>query len=630
MPCGYTGRILKVNLSDSSTAVEEPDDEFYRTYFGGSSLVGYYLLKEVRPGVDPLGPENKLILAGGVVTGIPTGGSGRNAIGAKSPLTGAFGESDVGGFWGTELKRAGYDAVVVEGRSPKPVYLWVSDAEVQIRDAGHLWGKTTGQCQEEIRSELGGKGVRLALIGPGGENLVRYACILNGTRHAAGRTGLGAVMGSKNLKAIAVRGARPVELADPEGVRAKAQWLAGVYKQTSIGLHDNGTAGLVPRLNLTGGLPTRNFRDGSFEGADKISGETMTKTILVGRATCYSCPIRCKRVVEASEPYPVDPLYGGPQYETVAALGSNCGVDDLVAVAKGNELCNAYGIDTISTGSSISFAMECFQEGLLTKQDTDGLELTFGNAGAMLQMVEMIAQRRGLGELLSEGVVQAAKQTGGGAERYAMHVKGQEVPMHEPRLKHGLGLGYAVSATGAEHVLNIQDTLYAQEGGPFNRPKALGIPRPLAPSDLGPEKVRLFVYITFWESLSNCLAMCQMQPYGLQQVVEIVNAATGWNTTVWELMKVGERAINLGRVFNAREGFSPADDWLPARFFEPFQSGPLAGVAVDQDQLGAALRTYYGMMGWDKDTGLPTVEKLQELGIAWAADELPQHPISKQ
>jgi aldehyde:ferredoxin oxidoreductase len=630
MPCGYTGRVLRVNLGTSATTVEEPGEEFYRTYFGGSSLIGYYLIKEVAPGVDPLGPENKLILACGVVTGVPVSGSGRNAIGAKSPLTGAFGESDVGGFWGAELKRAGYDAVIVEGQADRPVYLWVRDGEVQVRDASHLWGTTTGDCQDMIRSELGESAVQLSLIGPGGENLVRYACILNGTRHAAGRTGLGAVMGSKRLKAIAVRGTRPVQLADPQGMRAKAQWVAGVYMQTSRGLHDNGTAGLVARLALSGGLPVRNFRDGSFEGAAKISGEAMTQTILVGRTTCYSCPIRCKRVVEASEPYAIDPLYGGPQYESVAALGSNCGIDDLVAVAKANELCNAYGIDTISTGSCIAFAMECFEAGLLTKQETGGLELTFGNASAMLEMVELIARRRGLGELLSEGVMRAAEQIGSGAERFAMHVKGQELPMHEPRLKQGLGLGYAVSPTGAEHVLNIQDTLYAQDGGPFARPKALGILKPLAPSDLGPDKVRLFMYLTYWESLFNCLAMCQMQPYDVEQVVEIVNSATGWNTTVWELMKVGERALNLGRVFNSREGFTVTDDCLPVRFFASFPSGPLAGVAVDQDQLRAALRTYYGMMGWDKETGLPTVEKLQELGIAWAANELPEYSVPKQ
>jgi len=611
-----------VDLTTGKVVVEEPDEEFYRAYLGGSAVIGYFLLKELSPRVEPLSPENRLVFANGVVTGVPTSGTGRNAIGAKSPLTGAFGESDVGGFWGVELKRAGYDAIVVEGRAAKPVYLWIRDEEVQVKDASHLWGTTTGQCQEMIKSELGENAARFALIGPAGEKLVRYACILNGTRHAAGRTGLGAVMGSKNLKAIVVRGTQPVELADREAVRTLAQWIARVYMEYNRGLHDNGTAGLVPRLNIAGALPTRNFREGSFEGAEKVSGETMTRTILTGRATCYACPIRCKRVVEANEPYSVDPLYGGPQYETMAALSSNCGIDDLVAVAKANDMCNAYGIDTISTGVAIAFAMECFEEGLLTTADTDGLELTFGNASAMLQMVEMIAQRRGLGELLGEGVMRAAKEIGKGAERYALHIKGQEVPMHEPRLKQGMGLGYAVCPTGAEHVLNIHDTMYAQQGRPLDKAKALGILRPLPPSDLGPEKVRLFIYLTHWESLLNCVGMCQFQPYNFQQIVQIVNAATGWNTTVWELMKVGERNLNLARVFNAREGLTAADDNLPARFFDPFESGPLAGVAVDREQLQAALRTYYGMMGWDVDTGLPTVEKLQELGIDWAADEL--------
>jgi aldehyde:ferredoxin oxidoreductase len=393
--------------------------------------------------------------------------------------------------------------------------------------------------------------------------------------------------------------------------------------ETSRGLHDNGTANMVTRLSLSGALPTRNFREGSFEGAEKISGQTMTDTILTDRATCYACPIRCKRVVEASEPYVVDPLYGGPQYETVAALGSNCGIDDLVAVAKANELCNAYGLDTISVGASIAFAMECFEAGLIAKEDADGIELSFGNSSAMLQMVENIGERRGLGRLLGEGVMRAAGEIGGDVGRYALHIKGQELPMHEPRRKQGMGVGYAVSTTGAEHVLNIHDTVYAQEGAALDKVKALGILRPLAPDDLGPEKVRLLIYLSDWESLLDCVGMCQMQPYNYERLVQIVNAATGWNTTVWELLKVGERAINLSRVFNAREGFAAADDYLPSRLFTPFESGPLAGVAVDEGKFREAVRTYYGMMGWDKDTGLPTAEKLQELGIAWAVDELP-------
>lgn len=622
MPFGYSGRMLRVDLTTGSTTVEKLGEEFYRTYLGGSGVIAHFLLKELSSGIEPLSPKNKLIFANGLITGVPTSGTGRNAVGAKSPLTSGFGESDVGGFWGAELKRAGYDAIIVEGRAARPVYLWISDGAVETKDARHLWGTTTGQCQEMIKGDLGEDRARFAAIGPAGEKLVRYACILNGTGHVAGRTGLGAVMGSKNLKAIAVRGTQPIELADRQAVQTMAQWLAGVYMEYSRGLHDNGTSGLVPRLNVAGALPTRNFREGTFEGAEKISGETMTQTILVGRETCYACPIHCKRVVEVKEPYSVDPLYGGPEYETVAALGSNCGIDDLAAVAKAHELCNAYGIDTISAGSVIAFAMECFEEGLLTQADTDGLELTFGNASAMLQVVEMIAQRRGFGELLGEGVMRAAKEIGKGAEQYALHIKGQEVPMHEPRLKQGMGLGYAVCPTGAEHVLNIHDTMYAQQGGPLNKAKALGILRPLPPSDLGPEKVRLFVYLTHWESLLNCLGMCQFQPYNFQQIVQIVNAATGWNTTVWELMKVGERNLNLARVFNSREGFTAIDDNLPTRFFDPFESGPLAGVAVDKEQLQAALHTYYQMMGWDTDTGLPTVEKLQELGVGWAADEL--------
>jgi aldehyde:ferredoxin oxidoreductase len=622
MSYGFNGKILRVDLSSGRKSTEEPGERFYRTYFGGRGFVASYLLRELTPRVDPLGPENKLIFATGVVTGAPLAGSGRSGVGAKSPLTGGFGASEMGGFWGYELKRAGYDAIVIEGEAADPVYLWVHDGEVEIRDASHLWGKETAESQEMIVEELGDKSVRISQIGPGGESLVRYACVVGDLHHFAGRTGMGAVMGSKKLKAVAVRGHEFPELADPEKVRPIAKWLADNYMKMRGVMYEHGTAADVEPLTMQGGLPTRNFMEGSFEGAKKISGETMSETILVDRLGCYACPIRCKRVVEASEPYALNSAYGGPEYESIAALGSNCGVDDLAAVAKANELCNAYGLDTMSTGATVAFAMECFENGILTKKDTDGIELRFGNAEGMVRTVEMIGQRDGIGDLLAEGVMRASGKLGRDAEEFALHVKGQEIPMHEPRLKHGIGMGYAVTPTGADHNHNFHDTFYAAEGGPIAALRALGVLDPLPADDLSPAKVRMAMYRANWSHFFSCAGMCLFLPYSFAQMVDVVNGVTGWNTTMWELLKVAERTVTLARVYNEREGLGTESDALPARFFTPFASGPLEGVSVDRDALERAVHVYYGMMGWNPDTGIPTEHKLQELGVDWAIEHL--------
>jgi aldehyde:ferredoxin oxidoreductase len=617
MPYGYIGKILRVNLSYEKLSTEELGDAFYRRYFGGRGMIGYFLLRELAAGIDPLSPENKLIFATGPVTGVPISGSGRNSVGAKSPLTGGYGEAEVGGYWGAELKRAGFDAIIFEGRASSPVYLWVTDGTAEIRDADHLWGKDTGEALKTIREESGERFARFAGIGIGGENLVRYACIINDLKDAAGRTGLGAVMGSKRLKAIAVRGHEPVDIVNKDVLLALNRKIVTEFPGFTKNLHDFGTGATMTKYAQNGNLPTRNFRDGNFENPEGISAQTIKKTISVGMDSCWACGVRCKKVVKLEEPWSVDPEYGGPEYETLAALGSCCGIDDLKTICKANELCNRYSIDTISIGVTIAFAMECFENGLLTENDTDGLKLTFGNSDAMLKMVEKIARRDGLGSILAEGTKRAAQKIGKRAEMFAMHVKGQELPMHEPRLKWGLGLGYAVSPTGADHSHNIHDTDYTLEEQmrPLN---ALGLSEPLPPDTLGPKKVRLFTYLSIWRSLYNCLVTCRFVEFTPVETVNIVNATTGWDTTVWELMKVSERAINLARLFNIREGLTADDDRLPERFFQPQTSGPLSKTALDKDEFDKAKRLYYGMMGWDPDTGIPTRAKLEELDIAWA------------
>jgi len=619
MEKGFTGKILRVNLNNEKISSETLEETFYRRYFGGRGLISYCLLNELEPGIDPLGPDNKLIFACGPVTGAPVSGSGRNSIGSKSPLSGVYGEAEAGGFWGAELKRAGYDAIIVEGKASSPVYLWIHDKKVELRDASSLWGLEIKKSQQTIRDELDTKTVKVAQIGPGGEKQVRYACVINDMNHVAGRGGMGAVMGSKNLKAVVVKGSTSVPVHNPKRLRKLATWMAQNVDNVARVLHTYGTGIEMDVGAEVGNLPIRNFRDGDFPEVDSISAEAVKESVLVGMGTCFACAVACKKEVKVTEPWIVDPEYGGPEYETLAAFGSNCGVSDLKAVCKANELCQRYSIDTISTGVTISFAMECFEYGLLTKEDTGGVDLSFGNTESMLKMVEMIGEKRGLGKLLAEGTKRAAKHIGHGAEKFAVHVKGQEVPMHDPRLKRGEGLGYTVSPTGADHVHNIHDTfLYPQLPKRYN---SLGILESVPVEDFGPKKVRLYKYVSEWRALNNFLVMCLFTPWSVTQKVEIVRSVTGWNTTAFELMKVVERGNTLARIFNLREGLTEKDDWLPPRFFEPKTSGALNKTSVNPEELQKAKLLYYDMMGWTEQ-GVPKQNKLEELDIAWAADKI--------
>jgi len=642
MSFGYHRRILRVNLTNGEITVETPDDVFYRRYLGGAGFVAYYLLKEVPPHTDPLGPENRLIFACGPLTGAPLAGSGRNAIGARSPLTGAMGESEVGGFWGAELKAAGFDAIIIEGQAASPVYLWVHDEgsvgdprpTAELRDASHLWGLENKPAHIAIREELGEQRARVALCGPAGEKLVRYANIVADLKHAAGRTGLGAVMGAKKLKAVAVRGSGRVPLAHPAQVGALARWMRDNYRDLMGKFPDLGTGVSMIPYNQDGALPVHNFRDGHLDGADVLGREGLAEHVVVRMESCYACAVGCKKVAALDEPYAVDPAYGGPEFETAVSLGANCGVIDVYAVTKASERCNALGLDSISVGGTIAFAMECFEEGLLTPQDTGGLDLRFGNAEVVLQLLELIAARQGIGDLLAEGTKRAAERISGGnaklppqgwgglrgggsAERFAVHVKGQEMPYHDPRIQHGLGLGYAVSYTGADHMHSAFDSNYEHEVG-MDSVRNLGVLEPMPATWLGPEKVRAILYGGLRQHLNNCLCLCSFLPYGNDQVVEVVRAVTGWDTTAWELWKAAERQVTLARAFNVRQGFTPADDRLPPRMAEPLGPGaPIVPAAVE-----AALPLYYEMMGWDPVTGVPRAARLYELDIGWVTSLL--------
>jgi aldehyde:ferredoxin oxidoreductase len=620
---GYAGKIAHVDLSDGRIWVEEPPEVFYRRYLGGQGFVAYYLLKLVPPGADPLGPENVLIWANGTTTGVPVAGGGRNAMGGKSPLTGGYGEADVGGFFGAELQLAGYDGLIVHGKAPEPVYLWIKDEAIEIRSATHLWGTHTLDCQDRLRAELGDAHIKVCNIGPAGERLSRVSCIMNDATRAAGRSGLGAVMGSKNLKAVAARGKSQVQLADPKAFKALTTWMRDNWKDKSWDMHDKGTAGGVDSLDHAGQLPTRNFQDGTFSGAHAISGEVMRDTILVKRDSCYACAIACKRVVEINDAdYTVNRRYGGPEYETIGAVGSNCGVDDLRAVSMANEWCNAYGLDTISAGMMVSFAMECFEAGLLTTEDTGGLDLRFGNAEAMVEMIRLMGERAtGLPWLLGEGPKRAVAQIGPASELFAIHTKGQPFPMHECRTRHGQALGYALSPTGADHMHNFWDGgMDKDELG--DELQGWGVYERMAQTELGPAKVRAYMHSSNWTWLDNHMGMCMFIPWSVEQTVDLVRAITGWKTNALELQQVAQRGVTLARVFNMREGFTRRDDTLPARMNSYFKTQTINEKPVDPEVLDEHVGLFYGMMGWDSETGKPTPAGLAALDITWAAEML--------
>ncbi|MDX9830087.1 MAG: aldehyde ferredoxin oxidoreductase family protein [Anaerolineae bacterium] len=619
---GTHGKLLHVDLTAGRIQVESLPDEVYRLLAGGRALVAYLLLRDLPPGADPLGPENLLIFAPGVMQGTNFPGAGRHGVGGKSPLTGVLGSSEVGGWWGHEFKRTGFDALVVSGRAASPVYLWIHDGEAEIRPAEGLWGLATGPAQAAIRQELGDK-VRVAQIGPAGENGVRYAAIMHDVNRAAGRNGLGAVMGSKNLKAVAVRGTRNVPIADRKRVTAVARWLGENYRKEmawATSPTGRGTQDGLTGLAAVGGLPTRNFGVAVFEHPELLSGERNYAMFLKGRDTCHGCPVACKQVFQNEDPDPyrrLDPVYGGAEYEAMGAFGSSCGVEDNLAVLKANELANAYGLDAISTGMSIAFAMECFENGLLTTADTGGLDYRWGDGALLVRSVEMIAGRQGFGDFLAEGVARMAARIGPAAEPFNVTVRRQELPMHEPRLKPAMGVGYAVAPVGADHQMNMHDTAYLRPAGMRRVNSALAEPLPpLARAELDENKSVVFYHELNWSHFLDCALICQFYCYDYAQMAEAMSGVTGVEYGIHDILAIGERAQTLSRLLNLREGSGAEEDRLPRRVMTAFEAGPLEGSGISDQDFAWFLRRFYERMGWDPETGEPARQRLEALGIA--------------
>ena len=630
MPYGYTGKTLHVDLSNRKIDIEENDETYYRNYLGGRGVGYRYLLERVPAGTDPFAPENILVLATGVMTGSPLAASCRFAAVGKSPLTGAAGESEAAGFFGPELKTAGFDAIVFQGKSEKPVYLWVNDGKAELKDASELAGLGARAVEDAIRSENGNRKIRVAQTGLAGMNGVLYANITNNLGHFNGRNGMGALMGSKNVRAVAALGSQKIEYADPDYLRQTAKEYAKTFRNNPAGeaLYVYGTTAFPEILSAAGGLPVNNFRRSALGDAALIGGDTYNEILLNKRKGCHACPIQCKRGVALDDPkYGIDSRYGGPEYETIAALGSNLDITNLKAIAKGNEICNRYCMDTISAGMTIAFACECFEEGIITKSDTGGLELKFGDADLMLKLLEMIAHRDAFGDDLAEGSARLAQRWGVADKPLHLSVKGMELALHDPRIKVGVGLGYAVCTYGADHMNATHDpALVDPQSFSFQSAKPLGIYEPVPTTEISPAKIRNTIILErFWKVL-DALGLCvfgfaprSVMP--LDQMVKCVNAVTGWNTSLLELMNAGERSIAMARLFNSREGFTIKDDKLPKRLFNPKPDGPGAGEQIfTEDEFDNAVRLYYEILGVDPASGKPLRGKLLELGLEWVEE----------
>ncbi|MEM2908492.1 MAG: aldehyde ferredoxin oxidoreductase family protein [Candidatus Hadarchaeales archaeon] len=588
---GWAGKLLEVDLSAERIKEAELDEKLARTVIGGRGLGVKLLYERVGPEVDPFDPENLLVFATGPLTGTLAPTSGRHCVITKSPLTGTIFDSNSGGHWGAELKFAGVDAIVVKGRAEQPVYLWIHDGEAELRDASDLWGMGTHATTDAILKQVGDSRASVACIGPAGERLVRIAAIINDKYRAAGRGGVGAVMGSKRLKAIVVRGTKPPKIADEGSFGTYVKECQKLLKEdpvTGTALPTYGTAILVNIINEHGIYPTRNFQTSVFPTADKTSGETIAETILVRKKGCFACPIACGRVTKVGE------LEGeGPEYETLWAFGAQCGVDDLGAIVEANNLCNDLGLDTISMGNTIGCAMELSEKGKL-----DGPR--FGDSRAIVDLTRATAMREGLGDKLAEGSARLAK--GCGLPELSMSVKGLELPAYDPRGVQGQGLAYATSNRGGCH-------LRAYMIGP----EILGVPKLMERFSTSGKAEMVIISQNLCAAVDS-LVLCRFSMFALDavQYSKLLTAATGIEFTDEDLMTVGERIWNLERLFNLREGFSAKDDILPKRLMEePIPEGPSRG---RRSLVASMLPSYYAFRGWTPE-GVPTQEKLRELGL---------------
>lgn len=609
---GYWNRLIRVNLTENIISKESLEEKVVKQFLGGSGLGAKLLYEEVKTDVNPLSPQNKIFFFLGPLCGtnIPT--SDRLSAVTKSPLTKIFAESDVGGFWGYELKKAGFDGIIIEGKSSSPVYIYINDSNIEIRNAEYIWGKDTYKVDEMLKKELSSN-IQVMSIGPAGERLVKFASIMVGGRdgRALGRCGIGAVMGSKNLKAIVAKGSQKIEVFDKVRLMESVKSIANGIKEATFSMTRYGTAAGVIYHESHGNFPIKNWKMGRWPGGAKnISGQRMAGTILVKNYRCRGCIIGCGRVVKIEKGLYKGVDGAGPEYETIGSLGGLCLIDNLEAIAYANELCNRYGMDTISTGGVIAFTMELYENGILTKRDTNGLEVKFGNEEALIELIKMIAERRGIGKILGEGVRHFAREIGGLAEEYAIHVKGLEFPAHDPRAYNGLALSYATSNRGACHLAGFTR--------PFEKELAipeLGYNKPHDRSIIdgkGEFVAKMQNLMCIFDSLKLCKYLLSAG-IKIGIIIEWMKCVTGEEDySLEKLMVTGERIFNIKRMFNVKCGISRKDDILPMRFLTLKKEGP--GIICNLPHLGKMLCEYYDYRGWSEE-GIPKKSKLKKLNL---------------
>jgi aldehyde:ferredoxin oxidoreductase len=605
---GYKGKILRVDLTNRKTSTLDFTDEFARKYLGGNGFAARYIFDMVDPRTEAYDPTNIVAMMTGPFQGINIPTAGKYYMATKSPLTNGYFDSVSGGYIGAQIKYAGYDGLLITGKAEKPTYLFVEDSKVEFRPAEKMWGKFTGETQEMIKEEIGDPSLCVSTIGPAGENLVRYACVITEYR-AAGRGGVGAIMGSKNLKAVAVRGSGSNEVADPTKFEEWLNWYSTEAKKIpalAAGLPTYGTPVLVASINnMFGAMGTRNHQTEVFEGWEGISGETLKKVYWSKDTACPACPIACSKVFTVKEGKWKGAISEGPEYETIYAFGSMCGISDSGALIKTDSLCDEWGIDTITYGVTLSFLMECYQKGLINKDKTDGAEFRFGNDDVLVGYVEKTAKRQGIGDLMAEGSLRASRVIGCDSERFAIQVKGLEVPGHSARALRGMALGYATATRGGSH----------------HDPRPTGEYAGISDRKAVEGKAAWVIGTQQMTTIGDCLIQCHFLERLLgftltEKFVDMINPVTGFGYNLQELVDVAERILDLERSFNVMTGIRRRNDTLPKRFLEePIPDGPSKGMNTDEATLSRMLDEFYGIKGWDKTTGIPTKDKLVKMGL---------------
>ncbi len=621
MSKGYTGKFLRINLTDGSTKVVSFDQEFYRKYLGGGGFGTYFLLKETNSDTDPLSPENVVTIAPGITTGSAVSGVSRCGLTALSPETGAVGDSQAGGSFGPYLKRAGWDAVILTGKAEKMSYILIEDDTVSILGAEDVSGKSILYARGVFEDKYGKKGVSVMQCGPAGENLVKYASVSSDLHDAYGRTGMGAVFGSKNLRAVVVKSSGTIGFENPEGLKDLAKTAISRIPGSGFvsTIKKYGTEGIVIGNAEAGNLCTHNYSTGYHADYAKLDRSNYDEEFLGKGTTCFGCAVGCRKTVKSEAPYKVTDKLGGPEFETIGVLGSNLDIFDPVAVAKANELCNTYGIDTITLGGIISYLAESAENGLITEDQIGYKGFGFGNADGVIWLIEQVGKREGIGNILADGFEAAIKHFGEATRKYAVHVKGHGFAVHMPQVKPSLALMYAVVPLGADHMSSEHDWLITDDS---EASRGLGIMETDDVNSTGINKVRMAVYSQYYYSVLDSLNLCMFcwgagSLYTYPELEDLVLYTTGMDMTFWELMMAGERKVTMMRLLNLRRGFTDKDDKLPAKMFEPLYDGPSKGRSVNEDDFNRMKAEYYGFLGWD-ESGIPRSGKLAELGLEWA------------